>query len=522
MQRNEHRPYDAVRRQDMKRCYLLLFILFFVSYGYFFQGGGWNQNGRIYLTQAIINYGTFSIDKFKEDAPEMVFVNSGDWAFYNGHYYCNKSPGLSFLAVPSFAFAQGLLKRIIPGHAEKQVLLSAYFSNLMTVVPMSALLSVLVFHVFYHFFNAGIGNALILALGFGFGTLAFPYSTAFYCHLPASFCSFCSFVLAMHLRRENLQRKKTIGFCAGIFAGLGVLIEPSCIYLLGAVALYLVWFRESRRYIIVFIAGCIPAAFVQMFYNWVCFGQPLAASYAYSNDAVMWKVQGKLFSVPSVRTILNLLFSPYRGLFFSSPILLMALPGAVFFFKEKTGRAEALLCVGIPVWFVGFIASFFAWHGGSAPGPRYLLPAYPYLFLMAGFCLMRLPRIFKIIGIVSVCINLSITVVGIEIPGAIKNPLIDVIFKNLLKGNVSINPFPVSHLSHYTALYPSVYDFANVGKWTPNFNSFNLGEIFFPNNLTSILPLICFWIFWLVTWRKLSKSINWDSTGKNNINGNSE
>jgi hypothetical protein len=508
MQNNKRISYKAVRKQDMKRCYILLFILFFVSYGYFFQGGGWNQNGRIYLTQAIINYGTFTIDEFKEDSPEMEFANSGDWAFYNGHYYCNKSPGLSMLAVPSFALAQGLLKHIIPGQTERQVLFSAYFSNLMTVVPMSALLSLLVFHVFYHFFSAGIGNALILAFGFGFGTLAFPYSTAFYCHQPASFCSFASFVLAMHLRRENLRRKQIIGFCAGTFAGLGVLIEPSCIFLLGAVALYLVWFKESRRYIMLFMAGCIPAVFVQMFYNWVCFGQPLASSYAYSNDAVMWKVQGSLFSVPRVRTILNLLFSPYRGLFFSSPLLLMALPGAVFFFKEKAGRAEALLCAVVSIWFVAFIASFFAWHGGSAPGPRYLLPAYPYLFLMAGFSLIRLPRIFKITGIVSLGINLSITAVGIEIPGAIKNPLIEVIFKNLLRGNVSINPFPISHLSNYTTQYSSAYDFAYVEKWMPNFNSFNLGEILFPNNLTSILPLICFWILWFIIWRRLVSSIN--------------
>ena len=61
--------------------YALLFVLFFVSYAYFFQGGGWNQNIRICLTRALIHEPTFSGDSYREDAGEMAFVNSGDWAY---------------------------------------------------------------------------------------------------------------------------------------------------------------------------------------------------------------------------------------------------------------------------------------------------------------------------------------------------------------------------------------------------------------------------------------------------------
>ena len=113
--------YTSLFEEKKWSVYLMLFVLFFVSYGYFFQGGGWNQNIRICLTRAIIHHGTFTVDQYKEDSKEMEFVNSGDWAFYNGHYYCNKSPGLSFLAVPSFALSEYCLKHLLPDDPERQV-----------------------------------------------------------------------------------------------------------------------------------------------------------------------------------------------------------------------------------------------------------------------------------------------------------------------------------------------------------------------------------------------------------------
>jgi hypothetical protein len=489
-----------------RKYYILLFALFFISYAYFFQGGGWNQNIRVCLTRAIIHEHSLIVDRYKEDTREMAFVNSGDWAYYNGHYYCNKSPGLSLLAVPPFAIAEACLKYLFPGDPERQVLFSTYFSNLTTVVPMSALLGVLIFHVFHYFFGMRPGTALVSALCFGFGTLAFPYSTAFYCHQPAAFCSFCSFVLAMHMRHDRSQQKNGIALLAGLFAGLGVLIEPSAIYLLGAVLLYLGYFKSCRQYIPLFILGCIPSALVQGYYNFSCFGSPLASSYNYSNNLVMWKVNGKLFGIPTVHSLLELLIFPYRGMLVSSPILLLSLPGAVFLFREKTWRSEAVMCSVIYLFFILFTASFYAWHGGSAPGPRYLLPAYPFIFLLAGFSLRRIPYLFATAGIASILINLAITVIAIEIPRDIQNPLINVVLQNILAGRVSINPVPFSHFCNY----PDIYKLAQIATWPmiQNNNSFNLGELLFPHRLVSIVPLLCFWLIWGVWWVKSASKVD--------------
>jgi hypothetical protein len=492
--------FRQTSKQERRYGYFILFVLFFVSYAYFFQGGGWNQNSRICLTRAIIHHGSFRIDSYKEDSKEMEFVNTGDWAYYHGHYYSNKSPGLSFIAVPPFAITEYFLKHLFPHDEERQILYSAYVSTLFTTTLLSALLCLLIFHMFYHFFQIGISNSFFLALFFGFGTLAFSYSTTFYCHQPAAFCSLLSFALAMHIRHGDSQSKKTLAAFAGFSAASGVLIEPSAIYILAAISIYLVSFQEGRKCIPLFLLGCIPPGIVQGMYSFICFGSHLASSYNYSNEVVMWKVKGRLFGIPEPVRFYYLLFSPYRGLFFSSPVLLMALPGTYFFLKEKKWRAEAIFCIAVSLFFILYIASFHAWNGGSTPGPRYLLPAYPYIFLLAGFSLHRFPKIFKTLGIVSFLINLSITLVGNEIPRDVKNPLRDVVFQNIITGRVSINPVPFSHFHNYA----NIYELADIKKWSsiPNCNSFNLGEVLFPHTLLSVLPLICFWVIWGLWWNK--------------------
>ncbi len=480
--------------------YLMVFILFFISYGYFFQGGGWNQNSRICLTRAILRHHSFTIDSFKEDAREMAFVNTGDWAFYNGHYYSNKAPGLSLLAVPFYALAEYLMRSLVPDDGGRQVLLSAYFSTLCTTVLFSSLLCLLMFYVFHHFFHTGIGNALLATLLFGFGTLAFSYSTTFYSHQPAAFFSFLSFVVIMQIRQGSVRHQAVRALVAGVSAGVAVLIEPSTLFIGGTVAVYLASSREGRRYLPLFIAGGIPAGVVQGFYNTMCFGHPLASGYQYANDLVMWKVEGKLFGIPHPARFFQLLCSPYRGLLFSSPVLLMALPGVFIFLRNRQWRAEALCSIVVSVLMVVLIASFHAWHGGSAAGPRYLLPAFPFFYLLAGVSLVRFPKLYLLVGTISLLINLSITVVGNEIPRDIRSPFMSVVVKRLLEGRVSINPVPFSHFGQY-----DIYELARIENWSSivNYNSFNLGEIFFPHSLASILPLICFWSIWGCGWRRV-------------------
>ena len=117
----------------------MVFVLFFCSYGYFFQGGGWNQNSKICLVRSIVHDRTVTIDSCREDAADMEFANAGDWSYYGGHYYSNKSPGHAFLAVPSFMVADFVVRHLYPNDQELQVRLSTYFSTVATTALCSAL-----------------------------------------------------------------------------------------------------------------------------------------------------------------------------------------------------------------------------------------------------------------------------------------------------------------------------------------------------------------------------------------------
>jgi hypothetical protein len=115
------------------------------------------------------------------------------------------------------------------------------------------------------------------------------------------------------------------------------------------------------------------------------------------------------------------------------------------------------------------------------------------MFLLTVFAFKKFPRTYAAIAALSICINLAITIVAINIPGDIRFPLRDVVLKNVLQGAVSINPVPFSHFDHY----PNIYALADINQWPPNFNSFNWGEILFPHSLMSILPLLLFWLVWI-------------------------
>ncbi len=495
-----------VTRMDArsKQFYSLLFFLFFITYGYFFQGGGWNQNTRICLTRAIIHQQSFSIDHYREDSnkPVYPFVITGDWAYYDGQYYSNKSPGLSFIAALPFALTEYLLKYIIPHNTEAQVHIAAYAGSLLTTALFSALLCVLIAACAERMFSFSRLHAVILAVCYGFGTLAFSYSTTFYCHQPAAFFSFLAFVLAAAVRIKNRSSAGVPAFFSGFCAATAVLIEPSTVWSLACIFLYLLSFREGRKSALLFIAGCVPLGAVQLWYNYVCFDSPLASSYQYANDEVMWRMNGRLFGIPHPRRFLQLLVLPHRGLFFSSPLLLASIPGAVILFMKKQWRREFWLFSGITVIFIVFIACFFAWHGGSAAGPRYLLPAYPFLFMLGIYVLQQAPRAYVLLGCMSAGINLAITAVTNEIPVSVHNPLYTVVYKSIIKGAVSINPVPFSNF----AAYPDIYKLADIRYWTENFNSFNLGEVLFPHHIASLIPLLCFWL--LIGWVILQKSKN--------------
>src|SRR4051794_16637799 len=86
-----------------KRAFLLAAVSF-VSFIYFYEGGGWNQNSRFDLLRAIIERHTLQIGAYHE--------NTQDKAHFRGHYYSDKAPGLVFLALPFAVAARAIMPAV--------------------------------------------------------------------------------------------------------------------------------------------------------------------------------------------------------------------------------------------------------------------------------------------------------------------------------------------------------------------------------------------------------------------------
>src|SRR5258708_7519422 len=79
-------------------------VAIFISYAYFYQAGGWNQNSRFALVRAILERHTLRIDDYQ--------AHTGDRALWQGHYYSDKAPGASLVALAPVAVARGLSRAI--------------------------------------------------------------------------------------------------------------------------------------------------------------------------------------------------------------------------------------------------------------------------------------------------------------------------------------------------------------------------------------------------------------------------
>jgi hypothetical protein len=183
------------------------------------------------------------------------------------------------------------------------------------------------------------------------------------------------------------------------------------------------------------------------------FGTLFALGYQYTADprwSAILSIGFLSASVPTLEALWGLTLSPFRGLFFASPILLLSLPGLVLL-RRSTFRAEWITTLAIALSFFALISASAQWWGGWSAGPRYLVPLLPFLVwpLAATFDRMaqmtsrwRMIAWFVTIGlaVISIANVWALTLGGqYYAPDDIMNPLIDYSWPHILTGDVARN-----------------------------------------------------------------------------------
>jgi hypothetical protein len=460
-----------------------LFLILLAFYSYFFpkwDDSDWVANSRADLVYAIGDERVLYIDDYH--------INTSDKAFFEGHYYTVGSIGPSLVALPFYMIFKGIAA-IPPAkdflesdqvivHFENRLNpesepirfnfayenLALTFITFFAVSIPSALLGTILF-LFTARFTHKDNCAFILGLVYGLGTIAFPYSRALFQHQIAAFGAFVGFVLLWRVIYEGASFKWL--WVVGLLFGLTAISEYPVIPFLSLIFLWAVCKRSIRLQLYRVILGALPLFLILMAYDWAAFNTPLPVSYKYHVIHKEVHRQGLMgVTIPSLETLYGLTVSPFRGLFFISPILILAIPGLYFMWRQKDQGIAVLLTCIIAGFFL-YNASYLFWWGGHAIGPRYLVPMLPFMIIPMSLTFNRwLDRLTGriIIGLLIIFSLFNVwaqTIAGQYYPPTISdraildnNPLIDHSIPLLLAGDVARNYGNILGLTGLPSLIP--------------------------------------------------------------------
>ncbi len=428
---------------------LLLFLLVLLFHSYFFHFIGresWNVSSRLNLTYALAEYGTFRIDAYHH--------NTGDKVYYRGHYYSDKAPGLSLLAVPGYLF----FKRA--GVTSEQYM--RYWLTLLTVGLPSALGAVVFFKLTGIFSGPGERTRLLVALAYSLGTLALPFSGIFYGHQTAAVLALASFYILVRLKRSSGLENPFLLFGGGFLAGYAFLCDFPAGIIMALLALYAAFSLRRKPGLAAWLLGAaLPVGFL-LYYNYVCFGSPFTSSYAlhqtYDHAAGLLGI-----TLPRFEALWGITFSPYRGLFYQAPVLLFAFPGFYLFARDRETRPEFAVCLLAVLGFFFFNAGYQYWDGVGSAGARFMIPALPFLALALVRPARRWPLRFAVLAAVSFVFMLVMTATEPRAEWKVRNPLFYFNFFLFLRGYLSDNLGGLLGLRGWVSLAPLLAAAAAVG-----------------------------------------------------------
>jgi hypothetical protein len=368
-----------------RRRVLAFGVLLWLTYAFFIPAASWNPNARFDLTLALVHHHQVAIDPYH--------ANTGDKAYLRGHHYCDKAPGVSFLAVPAYAAFAGVRHLLgrppsnvftlgrggsastdAKGDGRDDVLLNSafrwgqYTCALFTSGLAGAALGMMLL-VTARRSGRPLTEATALSMALGLGTLVFPYSTSFYGHIPAAALAFGAFFI-LGAPATTLQL-----FLGGCLAAAAVTCEwPAALLALGLTVF--VVHQHSWRALLPWAAGASLPALALAIYNQAAFGSALGSGYAHLVDPQFAAgMSHGLMGItwPSPRVLGSSLFGRARGLFYTAPVLVIATWGLV------RGKGPLrVLTAAVVASFLLLSSGYFMWWGGMAFGPRHVIPALPF------------------------------------------------------------------------------------------------------------------------------------------------
>ncbi|MDJ0852409.1 MAG: hypothetical protein QNK04_28900 [Myxococcota bacterium] len=501
-----------------------VFLILFLGSAWFHQGGGWNQNVRFAQIRAIAESGRLFVDDYvfyllerSEDGDvdyrrvrlsdpgtrlaRLPQANGFDLSVRDGHFYPAKAPGVSLLGSPAYfgVYRVGRLLGVNPD-SWWPFTLGLYLTTLLTVGLLGAVGGAVFLWVARSVLpEAPDGARVAAALTLGLGTLWLPYSTVLFEHVPAGTISLVA-LGSIHAGRRaepgGVRRARLQLFAAGTACGLLVLLNYGLVLLVSCLTLYAASVCRPRARVAWLLAGGVLPALALTAYHQACFGAPFAT--ARDHQLEIFTTPGALLGVlgsPRADVLFEVLFGSYRGLLFYSPVLALALYGAYTMARQRSNRAEGLLVLGVTAVYLALVSALNGWHGGSAIGPRYLMPAVPFLALALVPCFARLTWVTWPLAAVSAAIMLLVTAVDPMVEVEIRRPLSEYYVPMARGDTLDVagwsmrGPVSAQTLGAAGGSIEITDPRTPIARW----NAFNLGEFWLGHGWGSVAPLLMGW-----------------------------
>jgi len=414
---------------------ILVFLMVVIGYGYFSCEQDVNINSRLALVKAFVDEGRFEIDSYHNTE-----LYTFDKAYFNGHYYSDKAIGTSVLGVIAYYPVRSIYVR------EGIRLTTGLFREWLTFLAVSLPTALIApfLYVLIKQITASTTRSLIITLAISLGTPLYKYGTAFYGHTLAAMFFFLAFLIWFYARRRR-SISLPLTFLSSLLLGFMVITEYPTAVLALLLSLYILFTLYQSKQLFnwkiyaIIAAGFIIPIFIQLYYNISIFGTPFITGYSYESNELFRAAHATSFmgiGWPDLRIALYQTFHPSLGIFWQSPILLLAMIGWIFMAKKEEYRAEMYFTLFAIVLFILLISGYYMWWGGGAFTPRHLIPILPLFALPLAFIPSRVSIPLSIAGLISVFQNLLMTACGYEGQAVYLDTLLDGKFIHGYKGMV--------------------------------------------------------------------------------------
>jgi hypothetical protein len=466
--RSEQR--GPVRRLSMFKKALLVFVLLAFMYGYYYHNPGANGNSRLGLVFALVQLRRATIDIYYDSEGTRTI----DFAVVNGHHYTDKAIGSSVIGAIAYAPIFAFTKLT---HYQLDLQTIKYLLTFLAIGLPSAIAGSLVY-VLCEAISKHRLRAYLATLAITLGTMVLPFSAIYFSHQLAGALLFGSFFMIFQLKQKpSLCHKWGYLFLTGFLLGAAFITEYTSAILILALMLYYVYlvrekwsFRWLGMAILPFALGAIIPLIPMAVYNQLVFGNPLTIGYEnLGNQYQASMSQGLLgISWPRLEVLFYLTFHPAEGIFWQSPVLLMAMAGFFFLWRDKRFRAEGVIALFGLIGFLLFNAGYFLWWGGGSFGPRHLIPMLLFLSIPLALVPKRFIPMVILLAVISF--------------GQMLIPLAN----DMLVPDTYFVQNPHLPFFGYSTIYSSSLPQLMQGKFT-----YNLGEIILGlKNWTVLIPSI--------------------------------